>query len=428
MTKEKKKTMAEIFKEMIKGELRPLKEGDIVEGKILSVSKNKILVDLGGKSIGFISIREPGVDVSPKDFKPGEKVLACVIIPEDEKGRVILSVKKADRERIWRELKEKYDKKESLEVKVVDANRGGLIVSAKGIRGFLPVSQLAFEHYPRVDGDKEEILKRLKALISQNLKVKIINFGTSENKLVFSEKAARVEEGTGLKVGDIIKGKVSGIVDFGVFVNFPSNQGMEEGLIHISEISWGKVENLQDFVKVGDEIEAKIIDIEDGKISLSLKRLKPDPWLDLVKKYSVGQIVKGKISRIVPFGAFVKIGEKGEEIEGLVHVSELSDKKIVDPSKIVKEGEVYKFKILSIEPESRKISLSLKQVEEKEKIGPETSIEEISEWSDSLKEKLKSAEIKKLKDLLKIEDLTKIPGIGKVNAKKINNVLKKIEK
>jgi len=333
--------------------------GDIIEGKILSVSKRKIWVDLG-QALGMIPAREIGsIDVN--SLKIGDSIFAFILIPEDDEGNAILSLKRAGKERLWKNLETKHESKEILKAKVVDANKGGLMVEVDGVAGFLPASQLAIKNYPRVDGgDKNAIFEKLYELVGKTLDVVVLDFSKSQNKLIFSEKAAIIaaqkqQINDQYQVGQIIKGKVSGIVDFGIFVTFDNL----EGLIHISEVDWGKVEDLNQFATVGDEIEAQIIGIGDDRISLSLKRLKIDPWLEKIGDLKQGDIIEGEVIRIVPFGAFVKINEN---IEGLAHISELSDKHLTDPSEVVIVGEKKLFKVISIDQDQHRVVLSLKQI------------------------------------------------------------------
>jgi small subunit ribosomal protein S1 len=271
-------------------------------------------------------------------------------------------MKRAVKDRGWSELQRVFEDQEIIEVTAYDANRGGLLIELEGIRGFLPVSQLAAEHYPRVsDADKDEILTKLNALVSQTLRVRVLDVSRKDNKLIFSEKEAvrgdMQSKLTQLKVGDIVEGVVTGIIDFGVFVNVDSI----EGLVHISEISWERVEDPRKYVKVGDDIKAKIIAIDKDRLSLSIKQMSEDPWLSEVKKFSKGDIVEGKITRITPFGAFVQLSPA---VEALVHVSEMSDDESIDPEKLFKLNEKKKFKVLEVDTENRKIALSLKDLKE----------------------------------------------------------------
>ena len=237
-----------------------------------------------------------------------------------------------------------------------DANRGGLLAEYEGVRGFLPVSQLSAEHYPRVgSSDKDEILQRLNVLVNKEIRVRILDADRKANKPIFSEKEA-IKEGLAerfekLSVGDTIKGIVTGVVDFGVFVNV---EGIE-GLIHISEISWERVNNPSDYVKVGQTVEAKIIAIDKERLSLSMKQLTKDPWLDEVEQFKSGEDVEGTVTRITPFGAFVQLSPA---VEALVHVSELGGDG-TDPEKVFTLNERKTFTVLEIDKDNRKISLSL---------------------------------------------------------------------
>ena len=250
-----------------------------------------------------------------------------------------------------------------------DANKGGMLIEVEGVRGFFPVSQLSAENYPRVSGaDKDEILSRLGQLVGQTLMVRILDLDRSQNKLIVSEKEAQREftEGkiSNLQVGDRVKGIVTGVVDFGVFVNVDG----VEGLVHISEIAWDRVDNPGKYVKVGQQIEAIIIAIDQDKLSLSMKQLSTDPWSEEVAKLSVGESVDGTITRITPFGAFVQVSPV---VEALVHISELSEEHVSDPNALVKVGEKKKFRIISIDQDQHKLSLSLKA----EKGGEKTTVE-----------------------------------------------------
>lgn len=355
-----KNTMKALFEKM-GDNILPYKEGDMVESTALAVGGNRIWVDVAGQSLGFIPEREI---TTKAGIKKGDKIFASVILMENEEGYVVLSMRQADREKYWQEMQEKCKSGEAVEVQITDANKGGLISEIGGIQGFLPVSQLTPEHYPRVaGGDKEEILNRLRQFIGTSIMVTVINCDKEGNKLIFSEKAVSADEVKGkidkYKVSDKVKGKITGIVDFGLFIKIDTQI---EGLIHISEISWSRVSDLHKIFKVGDEVEAVVIGIDNSKISLSLKRLQDDPWVKAASKFKVGSEVMGEVTKITPFGAFVSLGDG---IDGLVHVSELSDEHVVDPGQLVELGKEYNFKIISIEPESHRLGLSLKEVKKK---------------------------------------------------------------
>lgn len=332
----------------------PLVIGEVIEGKVLSVKKHEILIDLGARGIGMVPRRE--VEFS-RNLQVGDSVDASVIDSEMEDGRVLLSLRKAAKDKGWEEAIKAMEEEEVVEVEAFDANRGGLLIEYEGVRGFLPVSQLSAEHYPRLSSnDKDEILQRLNALLGKKLKVRVIDVDRKTNKLIFSEKAAvkdnLAEVFDKLAVGDVVKGVVTGVVDFGVFVNV---EGIE-GLIHISEISWERVLNPADYVKVGDKVDAKIIDIDKDRLSLSMKQLTEDPWLGEVEKFSKGSEIEGTITRITPFGAFVQLSPA---VEALVHVSELGKGNDVDPESVFTLNEKKKFRVLEIDKSNRKISLCL---------------------------------------------------------------------
>ncbi|HSX27457.1 MAG TPA: S1 RNA-binding domain-containing protein [Patescibacteria group bacterium] len=341
-------------------DVKELKIGDVVEGEITSVKKHEIWVDLGANGIGVVMRREIG---HGQKLEEGEKVTTSVVDPELEEGYALLSMKRAVKDRGWDELQRIFDNQEIIEITPYDANRGGLLVELEGIRGFLPVSQLAAGHYPRVSGaDKDEILQKLNQLANQVLRVRILDVSRKDNKLIFSEKEAIKDDMqsrlTELKVGDEVEGVVTGVIDFGAFVNV---DGIE-GLIHISEISWERVEDPKNYVKAGQTVKAKIIAIDKDRLSLSLKQMSEDPWLHEVKAFKKGDVVEGKITRITPFGAFVQLSPS---VEALVHVSEMSSDEGVDPEKIFQLNEKKKFKVLEIDTEARKIALSLKDAKKK---------------------------------------------------------------
>ncbi len=341
-------------------DIRQLKTGDVVEGTINSVRKHEIWIDLGANGVGVVMRREIA---HGQKIEEGETVTVSVVDPELDEGHALLSMKRAAKDRGWDELQRLFDAQEIIEIMAYDANRGGLLVEMEGIRGFLPVSQLAADHYPRVSGaDKDEILQKLNSLVNIPIRARILDANRKENKLIFSEKEAVRDDMqsrlTELKAGDIVQGVVTGVIDFGAFVNV---KGIE-GLIHISEISWERVEDPRDYVKTGQEVEAKIIAIDKDRLSLSLKQMSDDPWLDEVKTFKKGDSVEGKITRITPFGAFVQLSPS---VEALVHVSEITGSEETtdakDPTEIFKLNETKQFKILEIDTENRKIALSLKE-------------------------------------------------------------------
>ncbi|MBB1560046.1 30S ribosomal protein S1 [Candidatus Saccharibacteria bacterium] len=333
---------------------KQLVTGEVVTGKVLSLKKHEVLIDLGAQGVGFVPRREVGFS---RNISEGDEVSASVVDTELENGMSLLSLRKAVKDRGWEEVSARLESGEVIDIQPYDANRGGLLVEYEGVRGFLPVSQLSAEHYPRVgSSDKDEILQRLNNLIGKTMKVRILDADRKSNKLIFSEKEA-VKDGLAerfekLAVGDQVEGVVTGVVDFGVFVNV---EGIE-GLVHISEISWERVNNPSDYVKTGQTIKAKIIAIDKDRLSLSMKQLTQDPWLTEVQNFSKGDKVEGTVTRITPFGAFVQVSPA---IEALVHISELGDSNNVDPEKVFTLNERKEFVILDIDKENRKISLSL---------------------------------------------------------------------
>lgn len=336
-------------------DIKQLKTGDVVEGVVSTVHKHEVWVDLGASGVGVVMRREIG---HGQKLEPGQQILTSVVDPEMDEGYALLSMRRAAKDRGWDELQTLFDKQEIIEIVPYDANRGGLLVELEGIRGFLPVSQLAAGHYPRVSGaDKDEILQKLNQLSGKPIRARILDISRKDNKLIFSEKEAVKDDMQArfseLKVGDTVEGVVTGVIDFGAFVNV---DGIE-GLIHISEISWERVEDPRDYVKTGQTIEAKIIGIDKDRLSLSLKQMQEDPWLKEVKAFKKGSVVEGKVTRITPFGAFVQLSSA---VEALVHVSEMSDEEGIDPEKIFQLNETKKFKVLDIDTEGRKIALSLK--------------------------------------------------------------------
>jgi small subunit ribosomal protein S1 len=341
---------------------KPLAENDVIEGKVVSVTKAGIWLDLGVYGTG-LAVGNDAAESGYKDSLVGDAITASVIVPEMDEGYALLSLRKASREKSWEKLEDLMRTAEILSVKPFDANKGGLLMEHDGVKGFLPVSQLSTENYPRVT-DKDEIANRLGALIGKPLQVVILDVDKKEGKLIFSEKEAKKDEMSeaisGLEIGQKVKGKVTGVVDFGIFMNI---DGIE-GLVHISEISWDRVEDPSKFAKVGDDLDVVVIGKERDKVSLSLKRLSEDPWAKEVAHVKIGDVIEGEVTRITPFGAFVRITKS---VEALVHISELSVDHIANPSDVVEVGKSYKFKVVSVDIENHKLALSLKEVSQKAK-------------------------------------------------------------
>ncbi len=362
--------------------------GSLVEGTVISLYKNKILVDIDGIATGMISGREAKDSENTLDsIQLGEKVSAYVIEGENEEGYIVLSLRKANQEKTWKKFLDAYEKQEVITVKANEANKGGLLLEIDGIKGFIPVSQLAPMHYPRVnDADANQILQRLQALVGLKFMVKIINIDKENGKLILSEKAAMEEQRKvslgQLQVGSVVTGKISGIVKFGIFVAF---EGLE-GLVHISEIAWGHVKNPADYGKLGDNVEVMVIGVDGDKISLSMKRLISDPWLEAAKVYKIGTMVEGEVNRLTPFGAFVKLND---EINGLIHITEITKDAIKDPAEVLKIGDKIQAKVIAVEPEEHRVGLSMRAMTEDRKV--ETA-EEKAEKAAAKAEKAKDAE------------------------------------
>lgn len=336
-------------------DIQQIKNGDVIEGVVTTVKKHEIWVDLGANGIGVVMRREIG---HGQKLEEGQTIMASVVDPELEEGFALLSMRRAAKDRGWDVLQTVFDDQDIVDISPYDANRGGLLVELDGVRGFLPVSQLAAGHYPRVSGaDKDEILQKLNALIGKTIRARILDLSKKDNKLIFSEKEAARDDMQQrfkkLNAGDEVEGVVTGVIDFGAFVNV---DGIE-GLIHISEISWERVENPRDYLKSGQNVKAKIIAIDKDRLSLSLKQMSEDPWVNEVKAFKKGDSVEGKVTRITPFGAFVQLSKA---VEALVHVSEMSNDDGVDPEKIFQLNETKKFKVIDIDVDARKIALSLK--------------------------------------------------------------------
>jgi small subunit ribosomal protein S1 len=336
------------------------KIGDVIKGIIINASRNEVRLDIDGVKSGVVRGRELYNESDEYgSLKNGDTVEATLIELENENGEMELSFRYAGQQKAWDNLRELMASQEVIPVKVTDANKGGLIAKVGHITGFLPVSQLIPEHYPRVEGgDKNKILEFLKKLTGQELKVKVIDANEKEDKLIISEKAAWEESQekavSKFKAGEKITGKITAVTDFGAFVEFGDKM---EGLVHISELAWQRIDNPRDFVKVGQEVKAEIINIEGTKIFLSIKKLQKDPWAEVAKKYKPGDKVKGVVIKANPFGLFVELDN---EIHGLAHISELSDKPISSIDEIAKPGDKKEFVIISIEPDNHRLGLSLK--------------------------------------------------------------------
>jgi len=393
--------------------------GNVIEGTVIEVGTNAIYLDIDPFGTGIVLGREIKDGMGSGKLKVGNTVTATITDLENEDGYIELSIREASYEKAWEDLESKRDTQEKVATKVLSANKGGLLIEINGISGFLPVSQLSGKNYPRVeDGDKNKILTLLKKLVSQELEVRILDADRETQKLIVSEKAAQKEKDreviSGLQIGDVVEGEISGVVDFGAFVKFfapdinitsLTEEDKLEGLVHISELAWQLIENPRDIVKVGQKVKAQIIGIDNDKISLSMRALEKDPWT--VLKHKVGDVVKGTVNKINHFGAFVYLNK---DIHGLAHISEMSEmypgKNIDD---LIKVGQVYDWKILSIEPKEHRMGLALvdknaekpakkeKTEEKKEKKAEKIEKEETAEKPAKAKKAAKEPKEKKAK-------------------------------
>ena len=364
-------TMAELLAEQ-DADIRSFKHGDVVEGTVVRIDRDEILVDIGAKSEGVVSNRElygrnaesaPTLDI-------GDTVLVYVLQPESPEGHVVLSLRRAGLERKWRSMQEQFETGVIIEAPVIDHNKGGLIVDC-GIRGFVPISQIVdFPRRPQNEQPRDaaqEIAEKLQPYVGRRLRLKILEVNRKANRLILSEKVALYEERrekrdelfSSLQVGQKVTGSVRSIAPFGVFIDL----GGIDGLVHKSELSWNKVNNPEAGYKVGEEVEAEVIDInhERGRISLSIRRLQPDPWHSTVADFRVGDVIDGTVTKLVNFGAFVRVRDG---LEGLIHISELSHQRVAHPGDVVREGQTLKLKIISLDSERHRLGLSLKQAEE----------------------------------------------------------------
>lgn len=345
------------------GYLKIPKVGDVVRGKVLSTSRREVRLDIEGVVSGIIRGRELFAESAFYDnLKVGDEVDATVLELENENGEMELSFRSAGQQKAWDELRRLFTTGAIVPAKIVEANKGGLLIRIGHVTGFLPVSQLSPEHYPRVSGgDKNKILEKLRSYVSGEMDVRVIDVNENEDKLIVSEKSVWEERQKDIisryRVGDKVVGEITALADFGAFVRFDTL----EGLVHISEIAWQRIDHPRDFLKVGQKIEAEIIGIEGSKIFLSMKKLVEDPWKRIQEEYKIGDTVKGKILKINPFGFFVELTP---EIHGLAHVSELSDKPGTDPNALGKVGEEMEFKVVSVEPKEHRLGLSLKATKE----------------------------------------------------------------
>ena len=345
-----------------------LRRGDIIDGIVLDAARDGLLVDIQQKSEGWVPIRETrlltdeeGDDALPKI---GDEVILYVSRPEGPEGYPVLSIDRARGEHGWRDLEKAREAEETVKGRIIGSNRGGAVIQVKGVQGFVPLSQLVGPARDLYVGDGAPPKP---GFIGMEIDCKILELNRRRNRAIFSERAALeainhmqkmrlVQE---LEEGDIRRGRVAGISSFGAFIDL----GGADGLVHISEMSWSSVNRPDDVVKLGEDLDVLVlkVDRESLKIALSMKRLMPEPWENIENQLSVGQVVEGKVTKLAHFGAFARVGEG---IEGLVHISELTNRHIKSPAEVVKEGDVRNFRVIRIEPERRRLGLSLKQVDD----------------------------------------------------------------
>ncbi len=357
--------MVDYRKQLLDGELfvPVIREGEKVKAKILKEIENGIVVEcLNGEFVGVILSKEvKELKRSKYELSLGREIEVEIINPHvrHEDGYYIVSVTKLLQYDVWNSIVGRFEKDEVFTVVPTEANLGGLLIDMHGIKWFIPLSQLAPIHYPRVeDGDQEAIFYQLLELIGQEIHVRVINIDEDEKRIILSEREALKEEREKvleeLEVGKIFDGVVSGVSSYGLFVTIG---GTVEGLVHISEITYGHVSYINKLWSIGDKMKVKVIGLDNGKISLSAKQLKDDPWKLLPQNHQVGDILEWEVVRFVPYGVFVKIFD---DINGLVHLSELSQKSVHNPNEVVKLGQQVKVKIILLDPQRRKIGLSMK--------------------------------------------------------------------
>jgi len=363
--------------------------GDVIEGEIISVSKNSVLIDLGTLGTGIVYPGEfyDNPDTQ-KSLHTGQRVHTILLdIENEENGYRELSLKRAQTNTAWQDIHEKMESGEVISTKVININKGGLIVEINGVQGFLPLSQLSSKNYPKVDGgDTSKIVNALQKFRGEEIKIKIIDFSEEDRKLIVSEKAIYADqlkdEMAKFKVGDIVEGEVSDVTDFGAFVKISE---AVEGLVHISEIDWKLIDNPRDYLKVGDKVSAKVVSTDGNKISLSLKALKEDPWLKIEGKYTVGQKLAGTVAKVTDFGAMIKLN--GDEIMGFVPKAEMSD-----DSTPLKAGEEYNFAIVSIDTPNHKMILTLDNRDKRQETPVPSEIGATGQASDQVQDENKKEE------------------------------------
>ncbi len=370
-------TMKDFFREE-NGEIVPIddsvlidfKDGDIVEGEVVRIDKDEVLVDIGYKSEGLIPSNELSIrkGADPKDIvELGQHMEALVLQKEDADGRLILSAKRAAFERAWKRIEESYSEQRTVEGPVIEVVKGGLIIDI-GLRGFLPASLVDIRR-----------VRNLDSFIGQRLECKVIELNRTRNNVVLSRRAVLEEERkeerekilTSLQEGDVVEGTVSNLVDFGAFVDL---EGID-GLIHISELSWNHVDHPSEVVEVGEDVKVKVLEVDRDRerISLGLKQTRKDPWQEVVESVEVGAQIQGRVTKLVSFGAFVEVAEG---VEGLIHISELAEHHVETPDEIVRSGDEVDARIIDVDARRRRLSLSLRPKKEDREERPRREPEE----------------------------------------------------
>jgi small subunit ribosomal protein S1 len=375
-----------------------LRRGDVVEGTVIGTTRDGAVVDIGSKSEGLIPVSEMhslGADPLRK-IRLGEKVVAFVVQPETAEGEVLLSLDRARGERGWRVLQQLHDDGETFEAEVTGFNKGGLLVNVEGVAAFVPLSQLVGLRPDRND----ESGASLAHAVGKSLRLKVIELNRRRNRVILSERGALQEWRSQqkdrllseLQEGEVRKGRISSIRNFGVFVDL----GGADGLVHLSEISWDRTRAPEDLYRVGDEVDVYVmkVDADTKKIALSIRRAQPEHWTTIVDKYHVNDVVPGVITKLVTFGAYARI--EGP-VEGLIHISELSDRRISHPKEIISVGDIVPLRIIRIEPERHRIALSLKQARDRGEImgfrfGPDGEVVSVpEEVREQLKDEVMAA-------------------------------------
>ncbi|MHB1131224.1 MAG: 30S ribosomal protein S1 [Chloroflexota bacterium] len=348
---------------------RSPQRGHVIEGIVVSVDKDGILVDIGTKSEGIIPSHEIPSALEEGPVEVGDEVLVYVVQPEDKDGHVVLSLKRARTERGWRQVEKRHEENATIEAEIVDANKGGLIVNVNGLRGFVPSSQVVGFRQIAPQGEQEGVDERLQAMVGRNVSLKVLEINRRRNRLILSERAAMQEIRARrkeellleLEPGQMRHGRISSVCDFGAFVDL----GGADGLVHISELAWSPTSHPSEVVQVGQEVDVQVISVdrEKKKIALSLRRALPEPWSQVADHFNVGDEVQGRITKLSSFGAFARIADG---VEGLIHISELSDERISHPKNVVQEGDVLTLKVIRVEPERRRLGLSLRQATQRQ--------------------------------------------------------------